>query len=70
MGIGEGCGLVPQKMELRIPRDSEAGAAVEAVGRGAEAARRAAVFGGAAPAAAAHQTGRTSSGSCGVRHAC
>ena len=61
----EGWGLV-----LRIPHGTESVAAVEAVGRDAEAVRRAAVFGGAAPAAAAHQTGRTSSGSCGVRHAC
>ncbi len=70
LGIGEGRGLFQEKMELRIPRDSEAVAAVEAVGRDAEAVRRAAVFGGAAPAAAAQQTVRTSRGSCGVCHAC
>jgi len=43
------------KMKLRSPHDTEA-EAVEAAGRAAEALRRAAVVGDAAPAAAAQQT--------------
>ena len=57
------------KMKLRSPDgtepDTDVGAALFVV-----APRRAAVVGVAAPAAAAHQTVRTSRGSCGVGHAC
>ena len=63
----EGCGLV-----LRIPHDAEADVVADAVavGRVVVAPRRADVVEGAAPAAAALQTDRTSRGSCGVGHAC
>ena len=57
------------KMELRSPHDTEPDAAVEAVGRGVVAPRRAAAVGVVVPAAAAQQTVRTSRRSCGVGHA-
>ena len=59
-----------EKRELRSPRDTEADAAVEVVGRADVAHRRAAEVGVAAPEAAAKQTVRTSRGSCGICHAC
>ena len=58
-----------EKRELRSPRDTEAAAVVDVVGRAAAALRRAAVVGDVEPAAAAQQTVRTSRGSCGVGHA-
>ena len=58
------------KMELRSPHDTEADAVVNDVGRAADAPRRAAEVGVAAPVAAAQQTARTCRGPCGVGHAC
>ena len=53
-------------MELRSPHDTEADVDDDAAGREELAQRRAAEVGGAAPVAAAYQTGRASRGSCGV----
>ena len=53
-------------MELRSPRDTEAVAVVEVVGRVVVALRRAADVGAVVPVAAAQQTVRASRGSCGV----
>lgn len=57
-------------MKLRSPHDTEPDVEVDAVGRAAEALRRAAAVGAEAPDAAAPQTGRPSRGPCGVGHAC
>jgi hypothetical protein len=56
-------------MKLRSPRDTEAEAGVDVVGRVAAALRHAAAVGVGAQVAAAQQTGPTSRGPCGVGHA-
>ena len=56
-------------MKLRSPRDTEAEAGVDVVGRVAAALRHAAAVGAGAQVAAAQQTGLTSRGPCGVGHA-
>ncbi len=72
MEAGSAKRSLQEKMELRSPHDTEADAVgVNVVGRVVVAPRRAAVDGEGVvvPVAAAHQTGRTSRGSCGVGHA-